>query len=360
MLGSGELAQESNRTRKIVVILLRDSKGRDFSSAQPVEEVFRILGDMIVDRFLLAPHGPTTCVVLRYLDEDLHEHGPPLEVRGRWFGSIGEDSMQVVVIDDDGKRLRLFELGEDALLETKAPPLPAAVIADSVVLSDAVVFLGCHSDESEAHLQREKLFSLDLRAANPDWQGAPMWYDGDDFIPRKAIDELFVDGDRLLAIDDIVFPRYSLIYAIRDRTQLELMQAVQMVDHTSYESVRAATLGRRWLAVISVGINHGTWMQFVAVLERDSLAERVCYDYSIDPFEGRDAPRRASASSTCASTSRPRWSPTGGAVRRVRRFATARSRASRASTECCACAGETCVWPSSCPSRARIDCSGSS
>jgi hypothetical protein len=158
MLGSGELAQESNRTRKIVVILLRDSKGRDFSSAQPVEEVFRILGDMIVDRFLLAPHGPTTCVVLRYLDEDLHEHGPPLEVRGRWFGSIGEDSMQVVVIDDDGKRLRLFELGEDALLETKAPPLPAAVIADSVVLSDAVVFLGCHSDESEAHLQREKLF----------------------------------------------------------------------------------------------------------------------------------------------------------------------------------------------------------
>jgi hypothetical protein len=248
-----------------------------------------IVGGVIVDHFLLAPHGPTTCVVLRYLDEDLHEHGPPLEVRGGWVGSIDEDSMQVVVIDDDGKRLRLFELGEDALHETKALPLPVGVVADSIVLSDAVVFLGCHSDESEAHLQREKLFSLDLRAANPDWQGAPMWYDGDDFIPRKAIDELFVDGDRLLAIDDIVFPRYSLIYAIRDRTQLELMQAVQMVDHTSYESVRAATLGQRWLAVISVGINHGTWMQFVAVLERDSLAERICYDYSIDPFEGRDA-----------------------------------------------------------------------
>jgi hypothetical protein len=79
---------------------------------------------VIVDRFLLAPHGPTTCVVLRYVDEDLHEHGPPLEVRGGWVGSIGEDSMQVVVIDDDGRRLRLFELGEDALHETKALPLP--------------------------------------------------------------------------------------------------------------------------------------------------------------------------------------------------------------------------------------------
>jgi hypothetical protein len=116
-----------------------------------------------------------------------------------------------------------------------------------------------------------------------------MWYDGDDFIPRKAIDELFVDGDRLLAIDDIVFPRYSLIYAIRDRTQLELMQSVQMVDHTSYESVCAATLGQRWLAVISAGVNHGTWMQYVAVLERDSLTERICYHYLVDPFEGRDA-----------------------------------------------------------------------
>src|SRR4051812_19465102 len=101
-------------------------------------------------------------MVLRYVDTDLHEHGAPLEVRGHWFGSIGEDSMQVVVIDDDGKRLRLFELGEDALHEMKAPPLPSAVIADSVVLSDARMFLGCHSDEAQKHLQREKLFSLDL------------------------------------------------------------------------------------------------------------------------------------------------------------------------------------------------------
>jgi hypothetical protein len=239
---------------------------------------------MIVDRFLLVPHGPTTCLVLRYVEQDLHEHGNPIEVRGRWFGAIGEDSMQVVIIDDDGRRLRLFELGEDTLHETKAPPLPVGVVADSVVLSDALMFLGCHSDEEQRHLQREKLFALDLRAADSDWHPAPMWYDSDGFNPRKSIDELFVDGDRLLAIDDFVFPRYSLIYAIHERTKLELVKVVQMEDHTTYESVRAATLGRRWLAVISAGVNHGVSMKFVTVLERESLAERICYDYCVDWF----------------------------------------------------------------------------
>jgi hypothetical protein len=254
---------------------------RTFNESRADTQV--ILGDVIVDRFLLAPHGPTTCAVLRYVDTDLHEHGPPLEVRGHWFGSIGEDSMQVVVIDDEGKRLRLFELGEDALHETKAPPLPADVVADSVVLSAAVVFLGCHSDEDKKHLRRQKLFSLDLRTAKSNWQPAPMWYDqAGPFNPRKAIDELFVDGDRLLAIDDVVRPRYSLIYAIRERARLELVESVRMQNHTSYESVRAAALGRRWLAVISAGINHGTTTKFVAVLERESLTERRCYRYVMD------------------------------------------------------------------------------
>ncbi len=239
----------------------------------------------MIDTFLLAPHSPTTCAVLRHIDEQLREHGTPIEVRGRWCGAIGEDSMQLAVVDEDGRRLRLFELGTDALSETQAPQLPAAVIADSVVLSDARLFLGCHSEEIEKHLEREKLFVLDLRAANPEWEPAPMWYDSEKFNPRKSIDELFVDGDRLLAIDDFVFPRYSLIYAIRERTRLELEKVVKMEDHTTYESVRAATLGSRWLAVITCGVNHGTVMKFVSLLERESLAERISYYWYKDMFE---------------------------------------------------------------------------
>jgi len=87
----------------------------------------------------------------------------------------------------------------------------------------------------------------------------------------KPIDELLVDGDRLMAVDG-----HFITYDIAADGALGEATVVGLPGRTAYERVRFAGLGERWVAVLSGGFDRTTGSEHLALLDRATLVERAC------------------------------------------------------------------------------------
>jgi len=84
----------------------------------------------------------------------------------------------------------------------------------------------------------------------------------------KSIDALVVADERLIAVDDIVLPKWLLVYDLSQGGVPPLVSTVQLPNHGKFESVLGSALGTEYIAVISSGSG------FVSLLDRTTLEER--------------------------------------------------------------------------------------
>jgi hypothetical protein len=87
----------------------------------------------------------------------------------------------------------------------------------------------------------------------------------------KRDDDLIVDGDRLIAVDDIVVPQYLLLYDVSSPLKPALAEVKELPWHTTYEHIERGALGPSYLALLSSGVNHGTCTSHIAFYERAGL-----------------------------------------------------------------------------------------
>lgn len=92
----------------------------------------------------------------------------------------------------------------------------------------------------------------------------------------KAVDALLLHGDRLVAVDDVVEPKWFFAFDVADPFAARLVDSRELPTHTTYESVRCAVLGPAGIAIVSQGYNHGTIGQFATLYDPASLVERCC------------------------------------------------------------------------------------
>ena len=94
-------------------------------------------------------------------------------------------------------------------------------------------------------------------------------------IDGKAIDALLVDGDRLIAVDNIVMPKFHFLFDVTDPLQPRFLRSAEMPWHYTYERVTGAALSPDHLVVLSAGAGRGGSLAFIALYGRDDLEERV-------------------------------------------------------------------------------------
>ncbi len=87
----------------------------------------------------------------------------------------------------------------------------------------------------------------------------------------KRVDDLLVDGTRLIAVDDIIVPQYLLLYDVRAPLAPALDRVVELTYHTTYEHIEKGALGGPWLALLSSGISSGGESSHVGLYGRDAL-----------------------------------------------------------------------------------------
>lgn len=187
---------------------------------------------------------------------------------------VNDAAGHVAVIDSQRKRVGLFDfLDEPPWVRQRLPfaNLPKDCVAHTALPWDGGVLVGGHSKVGEA------LWARHPETERGSWQVIEL-------PPRlrrpgKAIDGLHQDGDRLIAIDDIVQPKWLLVYAVKDQQMLELRRTVLLPAHTTYERIFDTCLGERFLWCASRGINHGNVSTHVWGLDRNSFKERVCWSF---------------------------------------------------------------------------------
>lgn len=90
---------------------------------------------------------------------------------------------------------------------------------------------------------------------------------------KKPFDDLVVYGQTLVAVDNLIMPKYFFTYDISGAEPVELKQ-IQIPFHTSYEQVRSCAHRGSLLALLSSGINHGQASQFICLYDLATLTER--------------------------------------------------------------------------------------
>jgi hypothetical protein len=91
----------------------------------------------------------------------------------------------------------------------------------------------------------------------------------------KGIDGFALHGSRLVAVDDIVLPRYLLVYDVRNPRAPVLLEVRDLPAHSSAEHIQSVASDGTVMALLSSSANHGWMGQHVGLYDLASLEERA-------------------------------------------------------------------------------------
>lgn len=111
---------------------------------------------------------------------------------------------------------------------------------------------------------------LDTEAETPEWKSLAVHEDAKRW--GKSIDSFVLDGDRLIGLDDILLPKWWLVYDATDPRAARLVEHPPLAPHSTYEVFHHAALAHEVIATVSTSINHGFSRVHLALYERQTLA----------------------------------------------------------------------------------------
>ena len=138
-----------------------------------------------------------------------------------------------------GRAIHLWQVGEGA--ERLAPIIPPIAVEDVEWLGDCLAVGGTSNDDSRVWVAR-------FAGASVEWQ--PLETPEELLNARKGVDAVVTVGDVLVAVDNIIFPKWFVSY---DATapELPLIACHAMWANGTYERVINASGGQQLFAVLS-------------------------------------------------------------------------------------------------------------
>ena len=184
---------------------------------------------------------------------------------------MSTDHSLFAFLDQAQKRIGLYKLlDREPWFEKKMSPvtLPKNCLGDDVLIHNTTIYVGGRSKSGEFLWQRG--------LTDQNWLALPF---PDDFSPKhnKSIDLLFLDGNKLIAVDDIVYPKWIFTYDISESKHPKPIDIVSLKQHTSYESIYGGADNDDYIALLSGGINHGQCFKFISLLDKKTLKELMCW-----------------------------------------------------------------------------------
>jgi hypothetical protein len=154
-------------------------------------------------------------------------------------------------------------------------------VVKSVIFKDNVVFAG-------GNINGDLVAFCDLSAQVPRWVGIPAPAElGNTSRSRwKSVDALLLDGNRLIAVDNVVLPKWLISIDVTNPEKPEVLSVTKLKEHGTYEHVHTAALGKSWLAVSSTTASMGGPEAYISLLEKQSLEEQAVLSIMPLPSEG--------------------------------------------------------------------------
>ncbi len=81
----------------------------------------------------------------------------------------------------------------------------------------------------------------------------------------KAVDDLVINDSLLIAIDNIILPKYILYYDLKSKEKLDLSHFKSLKSNSSYESIHQGRITSKYLGLISETLNHGSVYEHITI-----------------------------------------------------------------------------------------------
>ncbi|WP_310993143.1 hypothetical protein [Aequorivita marina] len=159
-----------------------------------------------------------------------------------------DQKSRVVVLDTAKNNISLFDLTNE--IENKLK-IPFDLKPKTILLNGENLFIG-------GEMVKEMLVQYNLQSKQWHKLQIPI----EVMFPGKAIDDLVVNDSLLVAIDNIIMPKYVLFYKLGSKGKLDLSHFKELKSNGAYESIYQGRITDNYFGLIS-----GTYSGYVGATE---------------------------------------------------------------------------------------------
>jgi hypothetical protein len=158
---------------------------------------------------------------------------------------------RVVVLDTMQNKIQIFDIHttKETILS-----IPFDIKPKTILINQHNLFIGGEMGKElliQYHLKSKKWFKLKIPKE-------VMSY-------GKAVDDLVVNDSLLIAVDNIIIPKYILYYKLNLTDKLEYSHLEKLKSNSSYESIHQARITENFLGLLSTTMNWGTQSEHITL-----------------------------------------------------------------------------------------------
>ena len=158
---------------------------------------------------------------------------------------------KVAVLDTVKNEIQLFDI--DTSRKTKLS-IPFDIKPKSILMNQHNLFVGGEMGKEllvQYHLKSKKWFQLKIPK--------------EIMLYGKAVDDIVINDSLLIAVDNIIIPKYILYYKLNSTDKLEYSHFEKLKSNSSYESIHKARITENYLGLISTTMNWGTQSEHITL-----------------------------------------------------------------------------------------------
>lgn len=143
---------------------------------------------------------------------------------------------RVVVLDTAKNQVTIYNIKSGDIKLT----IPFDIKPKSIFLDENNLFIGGDKGKEmliQYHIKNEKWYQLEIPSEVVVW--------------GKAIDDIVVNDTLLIAIDNIVMPKYVLFYRKNTTNKLELSHFKELKHNGAYESIHQGRITEKYIGLLS-------------------------------------------------------------------------------------------------------------
>ena len=158
---------------------------------------------------------------------------------------------RVAILDTAKNEVSIFEIKSSAQIKLT---IPFEIKPKTILVNNDNLFIGGEMGKEiliQYHLKSEKWFQLEIPK--------------EVIFFGKAVDDLVVNDTLLIAVDNIIMPKYILYYHLNSNDKLNFSHFKELKSNSSYESIHKARITNSYLGLLSTTMNHGTVREHITI-----------------------------------------------------------------------------------------------
>jgi len=175
------------------------------------------------------------------------------------YNSISKiiDNKIIVTLDKSNKQLLLHTIDGTYIKSIKVP------FGIAMNAKENVVYIGGNANDGEV------CYMVDLASESQTLVNIalpePMSY-------GKAVDDILILGNKMLLIDNIVFPKYTFEYDISDPNKPVWVETVKLPHNRTYENIIKGDMNKDWIIYLSsASCEEGGYVRYITCHKKRNL-----------------------------------------------------------------------------------------